>query len=451
VSEKPNIKFDFKFQNKILALLVKDSEFSVKYGNIINPRYFTDIYHQMLCEKAVTYAEKYGEQVTLEVLFEEVDKEKSTEKRELLASSLEEICDTELNDRAYFEERVVEFCKNQSMLLALKQSVQSLKEGDREAILPSLEKALMVGQQLDDASMGTRFWNSFDKEEEETWIPRVPTLLGPEGSGGMDDVLNGGLKNGQLGMVMLPTGRGKSVFLLNIAANAIIQNYNVLYFSLEMDERDIKNRFSSWFTGLSTKILEKLPNKDIQAKIFANYSGTKLGDLLIKTFPMKSTRVRGLETHVKAFSKKDGWVPDLIIVDYLDVVRSSSKKETHEQLGEISEELKGLAQRFDRPVWTASQVNRSGAQKEIVKNEDGAGSYAKLFAADFVFAGAPKSDEKTGERSVKLFCSKARGAEDQMILDYEIDFKAMRFLFRERSNQNKESKKAFDRFMDFKK
>jgi hypothetical protein len=120
VSEKPNIKFDFKFQNKILALLVKDSEFSVKYGNIINPRYFTDIYHQMLCEKAVTYAEKYGEQVTLEVLFEEVDKEKSTEKRELLASSLEEICDTELNDRAYFEERVVEFCKNQSMLLALK-------------------------------------------------------------------------------------------------------------------------------------------------------------------------------------------------------------------------------------------------------------------------------------------------------------------------------------------
>lgn len=451
MSEKPQIKFDFKFQNKILALLVKDSEFSAKYGNIVDPKYFTDIYHQMLCEKVNAYGEKYGEQITLPALFEEVEREKSKEKRDLLAASLEEVCDTDLTDRHYFEERVLEFCKNQSIVLALKQSVQNLKEGDREAILPNLEKALMVGQTLDDESMGTRFWSSFEKEEEETWIPRVPTLLGPEGTGGMDDVLNGGLKNGQLGMIMLPTGRGKSVFLLNVAANALVQNYNVLFFSLEMDERDIKNRFSSWFTGLSTKILEKTSNSDIQAKILANYSGTKLGDLLIKTFPMRSTRVRGLENHIKTFSKKDGWVPDLIVVDYLDVIKASSKKETHEQLGELAEELKALAQRFDRPVWTASQVNRSGAQKEIVKNEDGAGSYAKLFAADFVFAGSPKSDEKTGERSVKLFCSKARGGEDQMILDFEIDFRSMRFLFRERSNQNKEFQKAFSKFMDFKK
>lgn len=449
--EKVQTKFDFKFQNKVLALLIKDQDFFNQYGPIVDPTYFSDIYHQMICEKANAYADKYAIQISLEALLEEIEKEKNQEKRELLLTNLEEVCDTDLEDKAYYQELILEFCKNQAMLLALKEGARNLKKGDRESIPTSIEKALLVGQLLDDQSMGLRYWDCFENDEQEVWTPRVPTLLGSEGSGGIDDVLNGGLKNGELGMIMLPSGKGKSIFLLNVAANALIQGYNVCFLSLEMSEREIRNRFSSFFTGISTKYLEKMKNSEIGEKIKANYRSVTLGNLLIKTFPMRSIRARGMETHIKTFSKKDNWFPDLIVVDYLDVVRPSSKKETHEQLGEISEELKALAQRFDRPLWTASQVNRAGAQKEIVKNEDSAGSYSKVYAADFIFAGNPKVDQRTGERTVRLSCSKARGGEDQMLLDFEIDAKAMRFNFRERSAQSKDADLAFEKFMDSKK
>ena len=61
----------------------------------------------------------------------------------------------------------------------------------------------------------------------------------------------------------------------------------------------------------------------------------------------------------------------MIIVDYGDLIKpeSSRKDEKRHQLETIYEELRGLAQESECPIWTASQTNRSGLNAEVITME----------------------------------------------------------------------------------
>jgi replicative DNA helicase len=81
--------------------------------------------------------------------------------------------------------------------------------------------------------------------------------------------------------------------------------------------------------------------------------------------------------------KDTGLEPDLIIIDYVDLL--SSKRKTVDRKGEIDDiytSTKGLARELDIPVWSVSQVNRAGAKDNIVEGDKAAGSYDKIMITD---------------------------------------------------------------------
>jgi hypothetical protein len=88
-----------------------------------------------------------------------------------------------------------------------------------------------------------------------------------------------------------------------------------------------------------------------------------------------------------------GKKPDLVIVDYADLLRGAGKEIRHE-LGNIYEDLRGLAGEYEIPVWTASQANRSALEDDIIGAEKIAESYSKIMTADFVLSLSRKIEDK---------------------------------------------------------
>ena len=86
--------------------------------------------------------------------------------------------------------------------------------------------------------------------------------------------------------------------------------------------------------------------------------------------------------------------PDVVIVDYADLLRGPQKEKRHEELEEIIEDLRGMAGEYEVPVYTASQINRSGAEDDIITGTKIAGSFSKMMTADFVVSLSRKIEDK---------------------------------------------------------
>jgi replicative DNA helicase len=202
-----------------------------------------------------------------------------------------------------------------------------------------------------------------------------------------------------------------------------------------------------FFSGMSSKELASMNSAEIRAVIKQGYENWKLGKLLVKTFPMRSATMRDIEGFLKSLKSKEGWFPDLICIDYLELLKPAFRKqENWQEQKEISEEMKAFAQRHKVPVWTAGQLNRGGAKKKIATNEDSSGSYDANFALDVVFTAVPQMDTETDERSAVFLCAKNRQGADQMTLDFDLNLDAMRFIYKPREYKSTAVNSIYNRF-----
>ena len=117
------------------------------------------------------------------------------------------------------------------------------------------------------------------------------------------------------------------------------------------------------------------------------------GDLIVKHYPTKTASVTSLKAHMDKMILQ-GKRPDVVIVDYFDLLRGPSKEKRHEELEEIIEDLRGMAGEYEVPVFTASQINRSGAEDDIITGTKIAGSFSKMMTADFVVSLSRKIEDK---------------------------------------------------------
>lgn len=429
-------KFDFEFQNKVIVLMTINEDFLRKYGPIVKPEYFTDETHQFLCEVINSYWEKYKATPTQEYLFEEISKVEDTDSKQLLLTALEEIMQTATADLGYYTDKTLDFCKTQALVLALKGVVSDVKKGEYSAVIPKLETALSVGTLFDETNLGTSFWDTWLEPDLLTEAPRIPTLLGPPGKGGLDDFMGGGLEVENVGLVMMPTGKGKSAFLVNMAANGVIGGYNVIYYIFELTEKSIAKRFRARFSGIPQSRLSEHSTEEIKKSFSRQFAKNwNFGKLLIKNFPVKTATVRDLENHLRTVREKLNWAPSLVCIDHLENCQAPFRdKKDYEQLQDIALEIKAMAQRHQIPIWTGTQVNTTGARKKIIESVDSSGSYGKTFNIDVIVTGSPRFDEKTGQRRVRFFIAKNRQGPSDITLNFKVDFDVMTFEMCEESD-----------------
>jgi replicative DNA helicase len=204
----------------------------------------------------------------------------------------------------------------------------------------------------------------------------------------VNDIMDGGLGHGELGVIVAPAGIGKSWTLQALGAGALKEGKTIVHYTLELNENYVGLRYDSIFTGVTTSNI-KYYKDDVQSKL------SKLpGKLLIKYFPTKGASVQTISSHLKQI-EISGEKPDMVLVDYADILMPvGTFKEKRHAIGTIYEDLRGLAGELEIPIWTASQANRSALEEDVIGADKVSEDYSKVMTADFVMSMSRKVEDK---------------------------------------------------------
>ena len=373
-------KFGTSFQIKIISALLSDRIFLQTVYDIIKPEMFDSDANEWLVQKTLSHFDEYSQLPTLDVFKNEVNKVERDVLKQSVVDNLKQAWNhLESDDLDYVKEQTLEFCKNQTFKGAILESVGLLEEGKFDVIKSLIDSAMKAGQ---DTDIGHEYKENIVERYESTVRNVIPT-----GWDAIDELVDGGFGKGELIMFAAPPGIGKSWALVNVGMAAAKKGKTVVHYTLELNEGYVGQRYDSVLTGIAVPNL-KFNLDDVRTQV-ENLSG----DIIVKHWPTKSAGLNTMRASLDKL-KLQGKTPDIIIVDYADLLKGNSRKERHEELEEIVEGLRGIAGEYEVPLYTASQINRSGAEDDIITGTKIAGSFSKLMTADFVVSLSRKIEDK---------------------------------------------------------
>ena len=377
-------EYGWSFQVKVLAAMFTDRIFLQQIADIIRAEYFESDANNWVLETVLDHFHQYKTPPTKDVLKVKLTELSDTGPDSVLKTAiLEQLKDIfrymESDDLSFVKDEILNFCKNQEIKRAIMDSVNLLQRGNYDEIKTKIDTAMKAGA---DTNIGLEYKLNISARYAEASRHTITT-----GWDVIDDLMDGGLAPGELGVVMAPAGIGKSWLLINIGANAVKAGHTVIHYTLELNENYVGQRYDSVLTGINAQSL-----KNHQETVEDKMKSLR-GDLIVKYFPTKSVGVMGLKAHLEKTIML-GKKPDVVIVDYGDLLKINTKKDKHEALEELYEELRGMAGEYDIPVWTASQAGRSALEEDIIEADKIASSYGKVMVADFLMSLSRKVEDK---------------------------------------------------------
>jgi replicative DNA helicase len=377
-------QFGHVFQSKIISSLLSDKKFIQTISDILEPDYFDSDANKWLCKIIRDYFFEYKTTPTLEVMKVKIDEMENEILQVSVVENLKESWrNVESTDLKFVQEQTLEFCRNQVMKHAIMDSVDLIEVGQYDQIKKIVDNAMKAGS---DRDLGHDYIDGIEERLTKSTRNTIKTGWDP-----IDEVMDGGLGAGELGVVVAPAGIGKTWCLQTIASSAVKHGLNVVHYTLELNQNYVGLRYDTVFSGVTTSDI-KFYQDDVKKKIDA-----LKGTLLIKYFPTKSASVQTLTSHLSQIEIQ-GNKPDLVIVDYADILKGVGSEKRH-ILENIYEDLRGLAGEIECPIWTASQANRSSLEEEIIDATKVAEAYSKVMIADFVVSVSRKVEDKIANTS----------------------------------------------------
>jgi len=373
-------KFGTSFQIKIISALLSDRVFLQTVYDILSPDAFDSDANEWLVKTILKHFDEYNELPTLDVFKVEIDKVQRDVLKQSVLDNLKQVWkQIESDDLDYVKEQTLEFCKNQNFKGVILESVQLLEEGKFDVIKEKIDNAMKQGQ---DTDIGHEYKADVKARYEENIRNVIPT-----GWDVVDELVDGGFGKGELILFAAPPGIGKSWALINVGMAAVKAGKTVVHYTLELNEGYVGQRYDAILTGTAVQNL-KFNIEDVERQV-ANLEG----ELIVKYWPTKSAGLNAMRASLDKLILQ-GKKPDVIICDYADLLKGNSRKERHEELEELVEGLRGIAGEYECPLYTASQINRSGADQDVITGTSIAGSFSKLMTADFVVSLSRKIEDK---------------------------------------------------------
>ena len=373
-------QYGIQFQIKVLSSLLTHKEFLTNIHDIISEEYFENTGHKWIIKEILKYYQKYNTVPSMDVLKVEVKKLDNEVLQVSVKEQLKEAYRASDEDLKYVEEEFSNFCKNQQLKKALLNSVDLLKAGDYDSIRYLVDSALRSGQ---DKNLGHEYNKDIEYRYREDNRRPIPTPWEP-----FNDIMQGGLGEGDFGLIFGNPGGGKSWALVALGGMAVKMGYNVLHYTLELGEDYVGRRYDAFFSGIPVNKILNFREK--VESVLENLPG----NLIIKEYPMGKASISTIESHIKKCTDL-GTKPDLIIIDYVDLLRSKrNNRERKDEIDDIYISTKGLARELKIPIWSVSQVNRAGAKDDIIEGDKAAGSYDKIMITDVAISLSRKKEDK---------------------------------------------------------
>ena len=368
------------FQVKVMSSLLKHKEFLQNIHDILEEEYFDNPAHKWIVEEILKYHYKYHTTPSLDALQVEVKKIDNEVLKVSVIEQLKEAYKASNEDQEYVEQEFANFCKNQQLKKALLSSVDLLEKGQYDDIRYLIDSALKAGM---DKNLG----HEYEKDTETRYRAEDRNPI-PTPWPHVNDLLQGGLGSGDVGIIFGNPGGGKSWMLTALGAMPVSLGYTVAHYTLELSEGYMGRRYDATFTGLKVQELG-LHRQEVNEMI------EKLkGKLIIKEFSMGKASIASIESHIQKMTDL-GTRPDLVIIDYVDLLKSKRKSiDRKDEIDDIYISTKALARDLKLPIWTVSQVNRAGAKDDVIEGDKAAGSYNKVMIADFAMSLSRKRLDK---------------------------------------------------------
>jgi replicative DNA helicase len=400
------------FQIKAISCMLTDKKLLQTIHDIVSDEYFENQGQKWIVQQILKYYEKYHCPPTIEVLKVELKKLKNEVLQISIKEQLREAYTASEDDLEYIGTEFSNFCKNQQLKKALLNSVDLLNAGEYDAIRGLVDNALKAGQDKD-------IGHEYDKDTESRYREEHRQIVSTPWNE-INEIIQGGLGNGDFGLIFGNPGGGKSWTLVALGGYAVEQGFNVIHYTLELGAQYVGRRYDAYFTNINVSDITN--HKDnVESKI-----QNLPGKLIIKEYPPMRASISTIESHIQK-CKDLGFAPDLIIIDYVDLL--STRKKSIDRKGEIDDiyiSTKGLARQLNLPIWSVSQVNRAGAKDDIIEGDKAAGSYDKIMITDLAMSLSRKRKDKVNGTG-RLHIMKNRYGMDGMTYGVKVDISTGHF------------------------
>ena len=340
-------KYGKSFQEKLCMVILDDRAFADQIEEVLDINFLELNYLKLFLTKIFSYREKYGVHPSRDIMKTILRSDLDAE-NELTAKQVREFYVrsqiADLTDVEYIKDTSLDFCKKQNLKSAMVKSIGLLQNSSYDEISQVINDSLKLGMDNDEGY-------DWKKDFEERFKPKFRNPIST-GWDLIDNICKGGLGQKELGVVIAPTGAGKSMVLVHLGTQALKAGKTVVHYTLELQDTVIASRYDSCLTKVPLGNL-----MSFKEKIYEEVQDIE-GRLIVKEYPTKSATTHTIKTHLEKLKMRNINV-DMIIVDYADLLRPvRSQREKRNELETIYEELRGIASEMECPIWTASQTNR---------------------------------------------------------------------------------------------
>ena len=349
----------------VLAHLIRDEDYTRRVLPFLKKEYFTSAPAQTLYDLIYEFVSAYKVSPTIDALKLSLDQASLsggtyTDTATLL-KDVAAITRVDSGRRQWLVDQTENFCKQRALYLAISESITLIdKDFESAAGVPALLKdALSVGFRT---HIGHDYFEDIQARydlyhQEQTRIPFDLELF--------NKITGGGLTPKTLNVIVAGTNVGKSLFLCHVAASTIAQGKKVLYITMEMAEERIAQRIDANLLDVTMDTLEQMPKSMYESAFEKLHQRQAFGKLIIKEYPTSGGHVGHFRVLLDELALKKQFVPDLLIVDYINICSSvrfkaGGQTNSYTYVKSIAEELRGLAVEANLPCLTATQFNREG-------------------------------------------------------------------------------------------
>ena len=411
MSDKKNFGYlGNTFQIQLLNNIVTYKDFANSIIEVIDPHYFDNQYFRIICQMIKEYYTKYEHIPTFDTLEQLTKSEISSPMaQKSILDTLEQVKNVTDEGSVFVQEKSLKFCKQQELQKVMVKTQSIIDKGDFESY-DKLEEMVRGALQVGEVDKGTTdvFFN-IDEVLNDDYRHPIPI-----GVPGIDNLLKGGLAKGEIGVILAPTGVGKSTFTTKIANHAFNLGYNVVQIFFEDNPKIIQRKHFTLWTGIHPDDMSE--NKDEVMVKVKHIKETMKNKLIMKKLPSDTVTMNQIKNQVRKMIA-EGIKVDMIILDYIDcVVPEKNLGDEWKSEGSVMRGFEAMCHELDIAGWTATQGNRNSISSEVVTTDQMGGSIKKAQVGHVIITVA-KSLQQKEMNLATIAITKSRIGKDGVIFE----------------------------------
>lgn len=376
------------FQESLIKTIIEDKKYGETIIDVLESKFFDNNSFKFIMENIKELYTAYNKIPDYVSIQQKIVAENSNNPSAKIHIDTLQIIKNNGQDNGYVKDRALNFCKQQNLKKELRNVQNIIDNGEFEEYIKIekiIQNALQVGIHEDDA---TDVFHDIAAALEKDHRHPVPT-----GIIGVDNLLKGGLGRGELGVVLAPTGTGKTTLLTKFANTAFNCGYNVLQIFFEDNPSNIKRKHYTIWTNIAPDDQVENP-KLVMEKVEEAQKQSKGGLKLLK-LASDNVTISEIKSKIRKMIS-DGFKIDLLVLDYVDCIspEKSSFGEEWKGEGSIMRSLESMTSEFDIAIWTATQGNRESISSDVVTADQMGGSIKKAQIGHVILSIAKTLEQK---------------------------------------------------------